>query len=134
MTKILIVDDHLAFRRGLHLLLKELPEEVEITEMESGTQFIEELDNISPDLVFMDIRMPGISGIEAATMALKTRPELRIIILTMFGEEKYLKEAMDAGVKGFTIKPPTLSQLKEAFQTVMQNEIYFPSELKIQPK
>lgn len=127
MTKILIVDDHLAFRKGLHLMLKELPEVIEISEMENGTQFINALDTISPDLVFLDIKMPGISGIEAASIALKKKPELRIIILTMFGEEKYLKEAIDVGVKGFTTKPPTLAQLKDAYMSVINNGVYFPS-------
>ena len=131
MTKIIIVDDHPAFRQGLHLMLKELSGTLEITEMESGTQFIDELESIQTEVIFMDIRMPGISGLEAASIALKKRPELRIIILTMFGEEKYLKDAMDAGVKGFIIKPPTLLQLKEAFKTVINNNIYFPSKLKI---
>lgn len=131
MTKILIVDDHIAFRRGIHLMLEEIPEVMEITELASGTQFLDQVDKITPDLIFMDIRMPGISGIEAAVNALKSNPNLRIIILTMFGEEKYLKEAMEAGVKGFIMKPPSLLQLKEAYQTVMANEMYFPTELKI---
>lgn len=131
MIKIIIVDDHSAFRQGLHLMIGEVSSEIEIYEMESGAQFIEELEFISPDLVFMDIRMPGISGIEAADIALKKRPELRIIILTMFGEGKYLKAARDVGVKGFLIKPPSLFQLKEAFARVMDDEFYFPSELKI---
>ncbi len=130
MIKIVIVDDHPAFRQGLHLMLKELSPAIEIIEMDSGSLFIEDLEDTCPDLVFMDIRMPGINGIEVATIALKQQPKLRIIILTMFGEEKYLKEAMEVGVKGFLIKPPSLLQLKKTYNIVMDNGSYFPSELK----
>ena len=130
MSKVLIVDDHLAFRRGLHLMLEEINEVTEVAECETGLQFLDQFEEIAPDLVFMDIRMPGISGIEASAKALKQNPDLRIIVLTMFGEEKYLKEAMEAGVMGFITKPPSLSQFKEAYQTVMQNAPFFPSELK----
>ena len=130
MSKVLIVDDHLAFRRGLHLMLEEITEVTEIEECETGLQFLDQFEESAPDLVFMDIRMPGISGIEAAAKALNQNPDLRIIVLTMFGEEKYLKDAMEAGVMGFITKPPSLLQLKEAYQTVMQNAPFFPSELK----
>jgi DNA-binding NarL/FixJ family response regulator len=130
MSKVLIVDDHQAFRRGLHLMLEEIQEVTEVAECETGLQFLNQVEDMAPDLVFMDIRMPGISGIEAAVKALQINPKLRIIVLTMFGEEKYLKDAMEAGVKGFITKPPSLSQLKEAYETVMQNAHFFPSELK----
>ncbi|MDP3444488.1 MAG: response regulator transcription factor [Ignavibacteria bacterium] len=132
MSKIIIVDDHLTFRKGLHLMLKEIQEVKEIAECENGLQFLSQVEQISPDLVFMDIRLPGMSGIEAAVKALKQNSNLRIIILTMFGEEKYLKEAMEAGVKGFLLKPPTLFQLRVAYQTVMQDKLYFPTELRCQ--
>jgi len=130
MSKVLIVDDHITFRKGLNLMLQELPEVMEIVELVDGEQFLNALPEILPDIVFMDIRMPGISGIEAAAMALKQIPGLRIVILTMFGEEKYLKGAIDAGVKGFILKPPTLLQLKEVYQAVMTGQSYFPTELK----
>lgn len=122
MIKILIVDDHQEFRRGLHFMLEELLSEVEITEMTSGNQFISELNTISPNLIFMDIRMPGINGLKAASIALKQNPKLRIIMLTMFLEGKYLNEAKAIGIKSFLIKPPTLSQLKQAYNTAMCNE------------
>lgn len=129
MSKILICDDHIAFRKGLNMMLQELPEVNEICEVSDGAQFLNTLIHFLPDLIFLDIRMPVISGIEATIYALKKNPELKIIILTMFGEEKYLKGAIDAGAKGFILKPPTLLQLKEAYQAIMKGGCYFSHEL-----
>lgn len=131
MSKVLIVDDHTAFRKGLNLMIQEIPEVKEVVELVDGEQFLNTIDKILPDVIFMDIRLPGISGMDAAVLALKQNPQLRIIFLTMFGEEKYYRDAMNAGAKGFILKPPTLLQLKDAYQTVMQGRVYFPTELKL---
>lgn len=129
MSKILICDDHVPFRNGLNMMLQEIPQVNEIFEVSDGKQFLNTLTHFSPDLVFLDIRMPEISGIEATISALKDNPKLKIIILTMFGEEKYLKGAIKAGAKGFILKPPTLVQIKEAYQVVMNGGAYFPPNL-----
>lgn len=129
MAKILICNDHIAFRKGLIMMLQELPEVNEIYEVSTGAQFLNTLNHLTPDLIFLDIRMPIINGIEATISALKKKPELRIIILTIFGEEKYLKNAIRAGAKGFILKPPTLLQIKEAYQAVMKGGYYFPPNL-----
>ena len=126
MSKVLIVDDHVAFSRGLRLMMKEIIEVDSIEEVRSGELFLKWLESSNTDLVFLDIRMPGISGIEASRQALKLYPDLKIIVLTMYGEHKYLEEAMETGVRGFILKPPGLSQLKEAYTTVMDGGFYFP--------
>ena len=131
MSKVLIVDDHIAFRKGLGLMLQEIPDVKEVVELVDGEQFLSKVHEISPDIIFMDIRLPGISGMDAAVLALQQNPQFRIIFLTMFGEEKYYRDAMDAGAKGFILKPPTLLQLKNAYHTVMQGSVYFPTELKL---
>lgn len=129
MSKILICEDHIPFRKGLNMMLQEIPDVSEICEVSDGKQFLNTLDHFSPDLVFLDIRMPIISGIEATISALKNNPELKVIFLTMFGEEKYLKGAIYAGAKGFILKPPSLHQIKEAYQVVMNGGRYFPSNI-----
>lgn len=130
MSKVLIVDDHAAFLKGLKLMVKEISEVEVVEEASSGETFLKTLEIVNPDLVFMDIRMSGISGLEASRTALKINPELKIIILTMYGEFKYLEEAMATGVRGFLLKPPTLQQIKDAYSSVISGGVYFPEFAK----
>lgn len=130
MTKIVIVDHHADFRQSLSLMLQEISGEIEITEIDSSLKFIDGLNFLSPDLVLIDSRIPVRNGIETATIALAKKPTLRIILLTMFNENKYVQEAKNAGVNGIIPKPPSLLELKEAYYAVMNNGFYFPSELE----
>lgn len=130
MIRIVIVDPHAAFRQSLRFMLQEIAGEIEITEVDSSFKFIDDLNLLSPDLVLMDSRMPERSGIETATIALAKKPTLRIILLTMFNENKYVQEAKNAGVKGLLPKPPSLLELKEAYCAVMNERFYFPPELE----
>lgn len=128
MSTVLIVDDHVAFSKGLRLMMKEIIDVDTIEELHSGEDFLIWLESSQADLVFIDIRMPGISGIEASRQALKLYPELKIIVLTMFGEYQYMEEAIETRARGFLLKPPGLSELKEAYTTVMNGGLYFPTE------
>lgn len=129
MTKIVIVDHHADFRQSLSLMLQEISGEIEITEIDSSFKFIDDLNFLLPNLVLMDSRIPERSGIETATIALAKKPALRIIILAMFSENKYVQEAKNAGVKGLIPKHPSLKEFKEAYYTVMNDGFYFPSNL-----
>lgn len=131
MTKIVIVDQHAAFRQSLGLMLQEFLGEIQITEIDNSRQFLAELNQLSPDLVIMDARLPDRSGIETATVTLARNPALPIIMLIMFPEDKYVQEAKEAGVKGFLPKPPGLKELTDACQIVMNGGFYFPSPIKI---
>jgi DNA-binding NarL/FixJ family response regulator len=129
MTKIVIVDHHATFRQSLRLMLQEISREIEITEVDSSFKFIDDLNRLSPDLVVMDSRMPDRNGIETAIIALAKKPALRIIMLSMFNENKYVQEAKDVGVKGLAPKPPSLKELKDAYHAVLNDGFYFPSDL-----
>lgn len=126
MSHVLLVDDHIAFLHGLKLMIKEISDVESVDEAYSGEAFLELLCISEPDLVFLDIRMSGISGLEASRKALLLYPDLKIIVLTMYGEYKYLEESIATGVKGFLLKPPTLQQIRDAYFTVIQGGIYFP--------
>ena len=130
MTKIVIVAHHAAFRKSLLTMLQEIPEEIEITEKDTSFKFIQDLNFLTPDLVVMDSRMPDRNGIETATIALTKKPALRIIILSMFTDDKYVQEAKNAGVKGLALKAPSLKELMDAYHTVMNDGLYFPYPLK----
>jgi len=126
MSHVILVDDYKAFLHGLKLMVHEIPQVTHINEASSGLQFLELIRDVKPDLVFLDIRMPDINGIEVVRNAIKLYPDIRIIILTMYGEDQYLDEARASGVKGFLLKPPSLSQIKEAYAVVTEGGEYFP--------
>ncbi|TDN99849.1 response regulator [Sunxiuqinia elliptica] len=127
--QIILVDDHTLFRNGLRILLNNQQEYTICAEAANGEEFLELLDKQKPDLVLLDIDMPVMDGIEAANRALKKYPELKIITLSMYGEEDYYYKMVDAGVKGFLLKNSDINEVKAAMQTVLEGGSYFSSEL-----
>ncbi|SFF50452.1 response regulator [Sunxiuqinia elliptica] len=127
--QIILVDDHTLFRNGLRILLNNQQEYTICAEAANGEEFLELLDKQRPDLVLLDIDMPVMDGIEAANRALKKYPELKIITLSMYGEEDYYYKMVDAGVKGFLLKNSDINEVKAAMQTVLEGGSYFSSEL-----
>jgi len=127
--KILIVDDHKLFREGLKILLMNLPEIEEVLEAQDGETFLSMLKNCNPDLVLMDIEMPHMNGIEATTRALETYPDLKIMALSMYGDEEYFQKMVDAGVCGFLLKNSDFSEVKKAITSAVQGNNYFTEEI-----
>lgn len=127
--QIILVDDHTLFRNGLRILLNNQQEYTVCAEAANGEEFLELLDKQRPDLVLLDIDMPVMDGIEAANRALRKYPELKIITLSMYGEEDYYYKMVDAGVKGFLLKNSDINEVKAAMQTVLEGGSYFSSEL-----
>ena len=127
--KVIIVDDHTLFRNGLRILLNTLDEYQVIGEASNGKQFLELLVKEVPDLVLLDINMPVMDGIEAATIAQKLYPELKIITLSMYGEEDYYYKMVNAGVKGFVLKNSDIKEVRTALDVVYDGGSFFSSEL-----
>ncbi len=127
--KLLIVDDHKLFREGLKLLLASLDEVGEIWEASDGEVFLQMIKTCHPDLVLMDIEMPRVNGIEATTRALEQYPELKIMALSMFGDEEYFQKMIDAGVCGFLLKNSDFSEVKKAITNAVQGNNYFTEEI-----
>ncbi|MFO7977614.1 MAG: response regulator transcription factor [Bacteroidales bacterium] len=127
--KIMIVEDHHIFRKGLHLLLNEMPNVVVSAEATNGKEFLDLLQHDVPDIVFMDVQMPVMNGIEATRLALQQYPDLKIVAISMFGDEEYLVSMLEAGVKGFLLKTVEESELKKALSLVADNKNYFSDEL-----
>jgi DNA-binding NarL/FixJ family response regulator len=127
--KVAIVDDHSLFRNGLKLLLTGFPEMEVVSESSNGKEFLEDLDHIKPDIVLMDIEMPVMNGIEATMESLIKQPGLKIITLSMFGEEEYYYKMIDAGVKGFVLKNSDIDEVVKAIRTVMNDGTFFSQEL-----
>lgn len=129
--KIVIVDDHFIFRNGLKDLLAEIPEIEIVGEAESGEKFLEMLPAVSPDIVFMDIKMPGINGIETTRRALEINPDLKILALSMFGENEYVEEMLQAGALGYLLKNIGKDELVKAIENISQEKGYFSDEILV---
>ena len=131
MYKLAIVDDHAIFRNGLRLLLNKIKDVKVVAEASNGKNFLEILDNFEIDLVFMDINMPDLDGIETTVAALKKRPDLKIIGLTSFGNDDYFNKMIYAGVEGFMLKSSDIEDFKKAIPRVINGGNYFSDEMMI---
>lgn len=127
--KIYIVDDHKLFREGLKLLLSTQDFVLHIYEASNGREFIENLSLVDCDIALMDIEMPEMNGIDATREALKIRPGLKVIVLSMYGDEQYYYKMVDAGVKGFVLKNSGIEKVITAIRKVAEGENYFSEEL-----
>jgi DNA-binding NarL/FixJ family response regulator len=127
--RIFIVDDHPIFLSGLSLLLSEIEECTLAGKAGSGEEFLEMLNEACPDVVLMDIKLPGMSGIEATRQALQKQPQLKVIALTMFEEAKYTHLMREAGAKGMLSKNSGKDTICEAVARVMAGGTYFDKSL-----
>lgn len=127
--KLYIVDDHKLFREGLKLLLSTQDFVHHIYEASNGREFVENLSLVDCDIVLMDIEMPEMNGIEATEAALRLRPDLKVIVLSMYGDEQYYYKMVDAGVKGFVLKSSGIEKVITAIHKVAEGDNYFSEEL-----
>jgi DNA-binding NarL/FixJ family response regulator len=126
---VMIVEDQIIFRSGLMLLLSEIPEVNVIGEAADGKEFLDMVKKNRPDIVLMDIKMPVMDGIEATMTAMELYPELKVLVLSMFGEEEYLVRMLEAGVRGFLLKNVDEDELRKALMIVASGKNYFSQEL-----
>jgi DNA-binding NarL/FixJ family response regulator len=127
--RIIIVDDQKIFRKGILLLLIDMPDVKVVAEASNGQEFLDILKTHEVDLVLMDIKMPIMDGIEATKIALQQNPDLKILVVSMYGEEEYLVNMLEAGVKGFVLKTVEEEELQRAIRTIMDGKNYFSQEL-----
>lgn len=127
--KIALVDDHALFRNGLRGLIDGKQGCRVVAESSDGAEFLENEEAMSADIVFMDIAMPTISGDKATIMALEKNPNMRIISLSMFGDENYYSRMVEAGARGFLMKDSSIEEAFAAIKTVMAGEEYFCEEI-----
>ena len=111
---LMIVDDHALFRNGLKLLLNSFDKFKVVAEAATGIEFLNTLELIPVDIVLLDIEMPEMNGITAAQEALKRFPDLKIITLSMYGDEDYYYKMVDAGVVGFLLKDSDIDEVQSA--------------------
>ncbi|MEA3494516.1 MAG: response regulator transcription factor [Bacteroidota bacterium] len=127
--KIFLVDDHNLFREGLRFLLSKNDLISEIYEAENGNELINRVLEVKPDIIFMDIEMPIMNGIDATKETIKLFPEAKIIALSMHANENYYSEMIDAGAKGFLLKNSRFEDVQKAIVDVSEGRNYFSPEI-----
>ena len=127
--RIALVDDHSLFRTGLKGLLERHANCVVVAQAANGEEFLEQVPTLEADLVFMDFSMPGMDGAQTTEQALAQRADLKIVTLSMFGEEHYYQRMVEAGARGFLLKDSELDEVVEAIETVVEGGSYISPSL-----
>ena len=122
MIKVLLVDDHALIRVGFRLVLESTGDIEVVGEAGDGRAALEQAAALHPDVVLMDVRMPGVNGIDATRLLVETRPEVRVLVLTTFDLDEYAFAALRAGASGFLLKDAAPAELVGAVRTVASGE------------
>lgn len=122
---ILIADDHTLFRDGLKALFGSLPDTEVVGEAAAGTETVALAEQLQPDVVLMDIQMPGLNGIEATRRIVQTSPHIGVIVVTMFEDDDSVFAAMRAGAKGYVLKGADQEEMLRVIQAVARGEALF---------
>src|SRR5204863_1115577 len=123
--RVLIVDDHPVYRDGLRTLLESLPDAQVSGEASSGEEAIAKAASLQPDVILMDLQMPGVSGIEATRRILHTSPNIRILVVTMFEDDHSVFTALRAGARGYVLKDADEDEILRAIRAVARGEAIF---------
>ena len=127
--RVVIVDDHLMVRRGLHVLLEEMEEMELVGEAADGAAALRLLEEAHPDVVLMDIRMPGMDGIETMRRIRRTWPHVAVLILTTYNEDDLMIQGLRAGACGYLLKDASMEALRHALRTAARGEMLMQPEI-----
>lgn len=128
MIRVVLVDDHLILREGIRALLEKVSDIEMVGEADNGTEAVAKVAQLMPDVVLMDITMPGLNGLEATRQIKQEHPQVKVLILTMHETDQYLSEMLEAGASGYVVKTTTSSELISAIRTVYQGDVHlYPS-------
>lgn len=129
LSTVLVVDDHHLIRLGICRLLAEVPGITVVGQGQCGEEAVTLVREISPDIVFMDIRMPGIGGLEATRRILLQQPETKVIVVSAFNDEVYPATLLKAGAAGYITKNADTEEIKTAVETILSGKVYVSPEL-----
>jgi DNA-binding NarL/FixJ family response regulator len=127
--RVVLADDHPIVRAGIRAELEKLPGTIVVGEADNGRDAIELVRNHQPSVVFMDISMRDLNGLEATARITQQFPRVRVIILSMHQNEEYFWQALKAGASGYLLKKAATTELATALARVMAGEIYLTSEM-----
>ncbi len=129
IIRILVADDHAIFREGLLAVLGSEPDMEVVGEAATGTEVVERAARLRPDVILMDIQMPGINGIEATRRILDANPNVGVVVLTMFEDDDSVFSAMRAGARGYVLKGADPSEILKVLRAVAGGEAHFGPEI-----
>uniref|UniRef100_A0A831U5F1 Response regulator transcription factor n=1 Tax=Thermus islandicus TaxID=540988 RepID=A0A831U5F1_9DEIN len=129
MIRVLLADDHALFRQGLKSLLEAEGDFRVVGEAKDGWEALRHALEVRPDVILMDIQMPGLDGVQATQAILEEWPQARVIILTMYRQDAYVFEAVKAGARGYLLKDADAKALIEAIRRVHAGEVLLDAEL-----
>ena len=123
--RLLIADDHAFYREGIRTMLLGQPDMEVVGESSDGDETVRRAETLQPDVVLMDIKMPGINGIEATRRILHTSPHMKVLVITMFEDDDSVFAAMRAGARGYLLKDADQDELVRAVKAVHRGEAIF---------
>jgi DNA-binding NarL/FixJ family response regulator len=123
--RLIMADDHEIFRDGFRLMLSKYPEFILVGEAANGKELIDLTEQLMPDVIITDIKMPVMDGIEATKKIIEHFPGIGIICLSMYDDDELIIEMLEAGAIGYLIKNAGKEQITEAIRTVYNNEPYY---------
>ncbi len=126
--RVFLADDHLILREGIRSLLGKVSDIEVVGEAGEGGETVAKVEQLVPDVVLMDITMPGMSGLEATRQIKRKYPQLKVLILTIHETSQYLSQMLQAGASGYVVKTTAASELISAIRAVHQGDVYlYPS-------
>lgn len=123
-TRVLLADDHRLVRAGIRSILEGVPGFEVVGEASDGPEVLRLARERQPDVVLLDIALPGMNGLDATAQLLRERPDVRVVILSMHANEEYVAQALRAGACGYLVKDSTVPELELALGAVMRGETY----------
>jgi two-component system response regulator NreC len=126
--RVFLADDHAILREGIRLLLRKVPDIEVVGEAGDGEEAVAQVEQLVPDVVLMDITMPGLNGLEATEQIKGKKTQVKVLILTMHETDQYLSGMLRAGASGYVVKTTVSSELISAIRIVHQGDVYlYPS-------
>lgn len=127
--RVIIADDHRIVRDGLRMILSHDPDIEIVEEVEDGEHLLAVLEEVEADVVLLDIRMPGLSGLETLESLRERQHAIRVVILTMYDDPVYVRRAVELGADGYLLKSVDREELKRALRAVDSGQSYIQGEL-----
>jgi len=121
--KVLLADDHVVVRAGTRQLIERHTDIMVVGEASNGYEAVELADNLNPDIVVMDVRMPGMTGIEATKKIKAEDPEMKVLVLTAHDDDEYVFALLQAGANGYLLKTAEADELVKAIRTVVNGQL-----------
>jgi len=124
MVNIILVEDHNVVRQGLRSLLEKEPDFIVLAEAGNGLDALELVEQHQPDILVLDLMLPGLNGLEVTRQVIQRSPNTHVIILSMYADESYVLKALNNGASGYVLKESTASELTQAIRAVQNNGRY----------